>query len=88
MTRAFRCQYALENKAGIPASDAWYLHTVPPVYWLPTPQGSLCKAGIPACDAQGSLHKAGIPASNVLRVIIYIQNYTFSNFSNILCAQY
>ena len=23
MTRAFRCQYALENKAGISASDAW-----------------------------------------------------------------
>ena len=54
MTQAFRCQYALENKAGIPASDAWRWHTVPPVYRHPTPQGSL--------------HKAGIPASDVLRV--------------------
>ena len=50
MTRAFWFQYALENKAGILASDAWCRHTVPPVYRLPTPQGSLRKAGIPGSD--------------------------------------
>ena len=50
MTREFRCQYALENKAGIPASDTWSWHTVPPVYRSATPQGSLRKAGIPASD--------------------------------------
>ena len=49
----FRCQYALENKAGISASDAWRWHTVPPVYRLPTPQESMRKAGIPASDATG-----------------------------------
>ena len=53
MTRAFRCQYALENKVGIRTSDAWRWHTVPPVYRLLTPQGSLCKAGIPTSDATG-----------------------------------
>ena len=50
MTRAFWCQYALENKAGIPECDAWHWYTVLPVYRRATPQGSLRIAGIPACD--------------------------------------
>ena len=50
MTRALWCQYALENKAGITACDAWRWHTVLPVYRRTTPQGSLRKASIPACD--------------------------------------
>ena len=50
MTLAFRCQSALENKASIPACDAWHWHNVSLVYRHATPQGSLCKVGIPACD--------------------------------------
>ena len=34
MTRAFRCQYALENKVCIPTSGAWRWYTVPSVYRL------------------------------------------------------
>ena len=77
MTRAFQCQYALENKVCIQTSGAWRWHTVPPVYRLPMPQGSLRKAGIPAYNATGKFDKAGIPASDVLRVKpseLFLQN--------------
>ena len=64
MTWAFWCQYAVENKAGIPACDATGKFAqsqytgvrrhrevcAKPVYRRATPQGSLRKAGIPACD--------------------------------------
>ena len=71
MTRAFRCQYALENKVDIPASNAgvdipcrrytgfrrhWEVCTKP-VYRRPTLQGSLRKAGIPATDVLRVKHK-------------------------------
>ena len=40
----------IRKQVGIPTSDAWRCHTVPLVYRLLTPQGSLRKAGIPASD--------------------------------------
>ena len=33
MTRAFRCQYALENKVCVPTSGGWRWYTMPSVYW-------------------------------------------------------
>ena len=70
MTRAFRCQYALENKAGIPASDAWRWHTVPPVYRRSTPQGSLRKAGIPASDVLRVKIIGNVPDSKYKKLYI------------------
>ena len=49
-------------------TDVWLWHTVPPVYRLPTPQGSLRKPVYRRATPQGSLCKAGIPASDVLMV--------------------
>ena len=85
MTRAFQYQSALENKSGIPASDAWRWHTMPPVYRLPTPQGSLRKAGIPASDVLWvKLHSQSLNPSHRLTPNILHWNHTdFSSWSPI-----
>ena len=44
------------------------LTSVPPVYRLPTPRGSLRKAGNPACDATGKFAQSRYTGSDVLRV--------------------
>ena len=83
MTRAFWCQYALENKVGIPASDA-YRRPTPgidiPCRWYNgfRRHREVCaKPVYQRATPQGCLLKTGIPASNILRV-----NKTSSHYSS------
>ena len=53
MNRAFRCQYALENKVCIPTSGAWHWYTVPSVYRILARALTYRADGIPTFGAVG-----------------------------------
>ena len=74
----FRCQYALENKAGIPASDATGKFAQSRYTGMrPTPQGSLCKAGVPASDV---LRVKCVSSDFTIQIHSFTIYSEFSNF--------